>query len=143
MSIDLDDIERRMEGAVATLKTDLGGLRTGRASASLLEPIMVDAYGQQMPIAQVGTISVPEPRMLSVQVWDKGQVALVEKAIRESGLGLNPMADGQLVRSIARLNEERREELVKVAGRYAEQRASPCAMCAATGWIRLKKRKRR
>ncbi|MEE3119967.1 MAG: ribosome recycling factor, partial [Pseudomonadota bacterium] len=118
MSIDLDDIERRMEGAVATLKTDLGGLRTGRASASLLEPIMVEAYGQQMPIAQVGTISVPEPRMLSVQVWDKGQVALVEKAIRESGLGLNPMADGQLVRiPLPELNEERREELVKVAGR--------------------------
>ena len=103
MSIDLDDIERRMEGAVATLKTDLGGLRTGRASASLLEPIMVEAYGQQMPIAQVGTISVPEPRMLSVQVWDKGQVALVEKAIRESGLGLNPMADGQLVRTLTRI----------------------------------------
>ena len=113
MSIDLDDIERRMEGAVATLKTDLGGLRTGRASASLLEPIMVEAYGQQMPIAQVGTISVPEPRMLSVQVWDKGQVALVEKAIREAGLGLNPMADGQLVRiPLPELNEERREELV-------------------------------
>ena len=122
MSIDLDDIERRMEGAVATLKTDLGGLRTGRASANLLEPIMVEAYGQQMPIAQVGTISVPEPRMLSVQVWDKGQVAQVEKAIRESGLGLNPMADGQLVRiPLPELNEERREELVKVAGRYAEQ----------------------
>ena len=122
MSIDLDDIERRMEGAVATLKSDLGGLRTGRASAGLLEPIMVEAYGQQMPIAQVGTISVPEPRMLSVRVWDKGQVALVEKAIRESGLGLNPMADGQLVRiPLPELNEERREELVKVAGRYAEQ----------------------
>ena len=122
MSIDLDDIERRMEGAVATLKADLGGLRTGRASASLLEPVMVEAYGQQMPIAQVGTISVPEPRMLSVQVWDKGQVALVEKAIREAGLGLNPMADGQLVRiPLPELNEERREELVKVAGRYAEQ----------------------
>ena len=122
MSIDLDDIARRMEGAVATLKTDLGGLRTGRASASLLEPIMVEAYGQQMPISQVGTISVPEPRMLSVQVWDKGQVTLVEKAIRESGLGLNPMADGQLVRiPLPELNEERREELVKVAGRYAEQ----------------------
>jgi ribosome recycling factor len=120
MSIDLNDIERRMDGAVATLKTDLGGLRTGRASVSLLEPIMIEAYGQQMPIAQVGTISVPEPRMLSVQVWDKGQVALVEKAIRESGL--NPMADGQLVRiPLPELNEERREELVKVAGRYAEQ----------------------
>ncbi len=122
MSIDISDIERRMDGAVATLKTDLGGLRTGRASASLLEPITVDAYGQQMPISQVGTITVPEPRMLSVQVWDKGQVSLVEKAIRESGLGLNPMADGTLVRiPLPELNAERREELVKVAGRYAEQ----------------------
>lgn len=122
MSIDISDIERRMEGAVTTLKTDLGGLRTGRASASLLEPITVDAYGQQMPISQVGTISVPEPRMLSIQVWDKGQVSLVEKAIRESGLGLNPMADGTLVRiPLPELNAERREELVKVAGKYAEQ----------------------
>ena len=121
MSIDSADIERRMDGALATLKTDLGGLRTGRASASLLEPITVDAYGQQMPISQVGTITVPEPRMLSVQVWDKGQVPMVEKAIRESGLGLNPMADGTLVRiPLPELNEERREELVKVAGRYAE-----------------------
>ena len=122
MSIDISDIGRRMEGAVTTLKTDLGGLRTGRASASLLEPITVDAYGQQMPISQVGTISVPEPRMLSIQVWDKGQVSLVEKAIRESGLGLNPMADGTLVRiPLPELNAERREELVKVAGKYAEQ----------------------
>ncbi len=122
MSVDLNDIERRMEGAVATLKTELNGLRTGRASANLLEPIMVEAYGQQMPLAQVGTISVPEPRMLSVQVWDKGQVAAVEKAIRESGLGLNPMPEGQTVRiPLPELNEERREELVKVAGRYAEQ----------------------
>ncbi|MDC0147540.1 ribosome recycling factor [Alphaproteobacteria bacterium] len=122
MSMNIADIERRMEGAVSTLKTDLGGLRTGRASASLLEPITVDAYGQQMPISQVGTISVPEPRMLCVQVWDKGQVGIVEKAIRESGLGLNPMADGTLVRiPLPELNEERREELVKVAGRYAEQ----------------------
>ena len=121
MSIDLDDIERRMEGAVATLKTDLGGLRTGRARASLLEPIMVEAYGQQMPIAQVGTISVPEPRLLSVQVWDKGQVGLVEKAIRESDLGLNPMAEGTLIRvPIPDLSEERRRDMVKVASRYAE-----------------------
>ena len=122
MSIDISDIERRMDGAVTTLKTDLGGLRTGRASASLLEPITVEAYGQQMPISQVGTITVPEPRMLSVQVWDKGQVSLVGKAIRESGLGLNPMADGTLVRiPLPELNAERREELVKVAGKYAEQ----------------------
>ena len=122
MSIDTDDIERRMDGALAAFKTDLAGLRTGRASAGLLEPIMVDAYGQMMPISQVGTISVPEPRMLSVQVWDKGQVAMVEKAIRESSLGLNPMAEGQLIRiPLPELNEERREELVKVACNYAEQ----------------------
>ena len=122
MSIDTDDIERRMEGALASFKTDLGGLRTGRASAALLEPIMVDAYGQMMPISQVGTISVPEPRLLTVQVWDGGQVAATEKAIRESSLGLNPMAEGQLIRiPLPELNEERREELVKVAGGYAEQ----------------------
>ena len=122
MSIDTDDIERRMDGALVAFKTDLSGLRTGRASAALLEPINVDAYGQMMPISQVGTISVPEPRMLSVQVWDKGQVALVEKAIRESSLGLNPQTEGQLIRiPLPELNEERREELVKVAGGYAEQ----------------------
>ena len=122
MSIDTDDIERRMDGALAAFKADLAGLRTGRASAGLLEPIMVDAYGQMMPISQVGTISVHEPRMLSVQVWDKGQVAMVEKAIRESSLGLNPMAEGQLIRiPLPELNEERSEELVKVAGNYAEQ----------------------
>ena len=122
MSIDTDDIERRMDGALAAFKTDLAGLRTGRASAGLLEPIQVDAYGQMMPISQIGTISVPEPRMLSVQVWDKGQVAMVEKAIRESSLGLNPQTEGQLIRiPLPELNEERREELVKVAGGYAEQ----------------------
>lgn len=122
MSIDTDDIERRMDGALAAFKTDLAGLRTGRASAGLLEPIQVDAYGQMMPLSQIGTISVPEPRMLSVQVWDKGQVAMVEKAIRESSLGLNPQTEGQLIRiPLPELNEERREELVKVAGGYAEQ----------------------
>ena len=122
MSIDTDDIERRMDGAVAAFKTDLAGLRTGRASAGLLEPIMVDAYGQMMPISQVGTISVPEPRMLSVQVWDKGQVAMVEKAIRESDLGLNPQTEGNLIRlPIPDLSAERRAELAKVASKYAEQ----------------------
>ena len=122
MSADMNDLHRRMEGALNTLKSDFGGLRTGRASTTLLEPIMVEAYGQQMPISQVGTISAPEPRLLSVQVWDKGQVSFVEKAIREAGLGLNPMADGQMVRvPLPELNEERREELVKIAGKYAEQ----------------------
>ncbi|MEC7629121.1 MAG: ribosome recycling factor [Pseudomonadota bacterium] len=122
MSADMDDLQRRMEGALNTLKSDFGGLRTGRASTTLLEPIMVEAYGQQMPMSQVGTISAPEPRLLSVQVWDKGQVSFVEKAIREAGLGLNPMVDGQMVRvPLPELNEERREELVKIAGKYAEQ----------------------
>ena len=122
MSADMDDLQRRMEGALNTLKSDFGGLRTGRASITLLEPIMVEAYGQKMPMSQVGTISAPEPRLLSVQVWDKGQVSFVEKAIREAGLGLNPMVDGQMVRvPLPELNEERREELVKIAGKYAEQ----------------------
>jgi ribosome recycling factor len=119
---DLDDLKRRMDGALTALKNEFGGLRTGRASASLLEPIMVEAYGTQMPMAQVGTISIPEARMLSVQVWDKGMVSAVEKAIRNSGLGINPIVDGQLVRvPIPELNEERRTELTKIAAKYAEQ----------------------
>lgn len=119
---DLDDIERRMQGAVEALKREFQGLRTGRASTGLLEPISVDAYGAMMPINQVGTVGVPEPRMLTVQVWDKSMTSAVEKAIRESGLGLNPMTDGQLVRiPIPELSGERRQELTKVAGRYAEQ----------------------
>lgn len=119
---DLGGLERRMEGAVAALRTEFGGLRTGRASASLLEPVTVDAYGTQMPMNQVGTVSVPEARMLSVQVWDKGLVGAVEKAIRNAGLGVNPVVDGQLVRvPIPELNEERRVELTKVAAKYAEQ----------------------
>lgn len=120
--IDLDDLERRMKGAVDSLKTEFAGLRTGRASASLLEPVSVDVYGSVMPINQVGTVGVPEPRMLTVQVWDKANVSAVEKAIRNSGLGLNPMLDGQLVRiPIPELNEERRRELAKIAVKYAEQ----------------------
>lgn len=121
-SFDLKDLERRMQGAFSVLKSEFGGLRTGRASASLLDPITVDAYGTPMPLNQVANISVPESRMLSVQVWDKGQVHAVEKAIRESDLGLNPMIDGQMLRiPIPELNEERRRELAKVAGKYAEQ----------------------
>jgi ribosome recycling factor len=140
MSVDLGDIERRMEGALATLKSEFGGLRTGRASMSLLEPVMVDAYGQMMSLSQVGTISVPEPRMITVQVWDKGQVQLVEKAIRDAGLGLNPMADGQLVRvPLPELNEERREELVKVAGRYSEQARVAVRNVRRDGMDKLKK----
>lgn len=116
------DTKRRMEGAVEVLHKEFGGLRTGRASTSLLDPITVEAYGQAMPLNQVGTVSVPESRMLSVQVWDKGMVKAVEKAIMDAGLGLNPQADGQLIRiPIPPLNEERRKELVKVAGKYAEE----------------------
>ena len=116
------DLQRRMEGALDVLSREFSGLRTGRASISLLEPIMVDAYGQQMPIAQVGTIGIPESRMLTVQVWDRGLVSNVEKAIRESDLGLNPASDGQLVRiPIPPLNEERRVEITKIAGKYAEE----------------------
>lgn len=120
--IDLDDIERRMKGAVDALKQEFGGLRTGRASTSLLEHVTVDVYGATMPLNQVGTVTVPEPRMLSVQVWDKANASAVEKAIRNAGLGLNPMLDGQLVRiPIPELNEERRTELTKIAAKYAEQ----------------------
>ena len=115
------DINRRMEGALDVLQREFGGLRTGRASTSLLEPITVEAYDSQMPLNQVATISVPEPRMLTVQVWDKGLVKAVEKAILESGLGLNPATEGQLLRlPIPPLNEERRVELTKIAGKYAE-----------------------
>lgn len=121
MSVDLDDIGQRMNKAIEVLRHEFGGLRTGRASASLLEPVVVNAYGSNMPISQVGTISVPEARMISVQVWDKGNVKAVEKAIRDAGLGLNPQADGTLVRiPIPELNEQRRKELTKVAGQYAE-----------------------
>jgi len=124
MSADFDlvDIKRRMQGAVQAFKHDLGGLRTGRASASMLDPIQVDAYGAMMPLNQVATVSVPEPRMLSVQVWDRSMVIAVDKAIRESSLGLNPQTEGQIVRiRIPELNEQRRKELVKVAHKYAEE----------------------
>ena len=115
------DIQRRMEGAVEVLHKEFGGLRTGRASVSLLDPVQVMAYGQAMPLNQVGTVGVPESRMLSVQVWDKGMVKAVEKGIVDSGLGLNPVVDGQMVRiPIPPLNEERRKELAKVAGKYTE-----------------------
>jgi len=121
-TFDHADLKRRMQGAVATLKHELGGLRTGRASASLLEPINVIAYNQSMPLNQVATISVPEARMLSVQVWDKSMVGAVEKAIRESSLGLSPNVEGQVLRiRIPELNEQRRKEMVKVAHRYTEE----------------------
>ncbi|MBS7803812.1 ribosome recycling factor [Rhizobiales bacterium TNE-4] len=119
---DLADIKRRMQGAIQSFKHDLGGLRTGRASASLLDPIQVDAYGAMMPLNQVATVSVPEPRLLSVQVWDRSMVGAVEKAIRDSDLGLNPSTEGQTMRiRIPELNEQRRKEMVKVAHKYAEE----------------------
>jgi ribosome recycling factor len=120
--IDIDDLSRRMDGAVDALRTEFGGLRTGRASAALLEPVMVDAYGSQMPLNQVGTVSVPEPRMLSVQVWDASLAPAVDKAIRNSGLGLNPMSEGAVIRiPVPELNEDRRRDLTKVAHSYAEK----------------------
>jgi ribosome recycling factor len=118
---DLNELKRRMQGAVAALKHELGGLRTGRAAASMVEPVQVEAYGSHMPLNQVATVSVPEPRLISVQVWDKSMVHAVEKAIVNSNLGLSPATEGQVIRlRIPELNEERRKELVKVAHKYAE-----------------------
>lgn len=118
----LADINRRMDSAFEVLRKEFAGLRTGRASVNLLDPVVVEAYGQTMPLTQVGTIGVPEPRLLTVQVWDKGMVKAVEKAIAAAGLGLNPQADGGLIRvPIPELNQERRLELAKVAGKYAEE----------------------
>jgi ribosome recycling factor len=119
---DLKEIERRMRGALTVLKQEFGGLRTGRANSSLLDPIMVNAYGSQMPLNQLATINVPESRLITVQVWDRSQVGAVERAIRESDLGLNPVVEGQLLRlPIPELNEERRHEIAKVAHKYTEQ----------------------
>lgn len=119
---DVDDIQRRMDGALTNLRQEFAGLRTGRASAGLVENLPIDAYGSPMPLNQLSTISVPESRMITVQVWDKSQVQAVEKAIRESDLGLNPVTEGQLLRlPIPELNEERRQEIAKVAHKYAEQ----------------------
>ena len=121
-NFDLSDVKRRMQGAISALKHDLGSLRTGRASPSLLDPITVDAYGSAMPMSQVATVSVPEPRLLSVQVWDRSMVAAVEKAIRDSDLGLNPQTEGQTIRlRIPEMTEQRRKEMVKVAHKYAEE----------------------
>lgn len=117
-----DEYTRRMKGAIDTLRSEFGGLRTGRASPGLLDPVRVEAYGNQVPINQVGTISTPEPRLLTVQVWDKGLAKTVDKAIREAGLGLNPQMDGQLLRiPVPELNEERRKELARLASKYGEQ----------------------
>ena len=119
--LDIKDIQRRMEASLASLGNELAGLRAGRASTGMLEPIMVDGYGSKMPMSQIGTISAPEPRLLTVSVWDASMVPAVEKAIRESDLGLNPAAEGTMIRvPIPDLSEERRRDMVKVAGRYAE-----------------------
>jgi ribosome recycling factor len=118
----LKDLRRRMDGAVEVLRKEFGGLRTGRASASLLEPVTVAAYGGTLPINQVANVSVPEPRTITVQVWDRAMVKAVDKAIREAGLGLNPQTEGQVIRvPIPDLNEERRRELTRVTAKYAEQ----------------------
>jgi len=119
---DIDDLKRRMDGALEVLRDEFGGLRTGRATPALLEPIQVDAYGSSMPISQVGTVSAPDARLLSVQVWDNSLISSVEKAIRESALGLNPQTEGNVVRvPVPQLSEERRVEMTKVASKYAEQ----------------------
>ncbi len=140
--IDLDDLERRMDGALTALRQEFLTLRTGRASASMLEPVMVDAYGAMTPINQVGTVNVPEPRMITVNVWDKAMTGKVEKAIRESGLGINPVVDGTIIRlPIPELNEERRRELTKVAGHYAESARVAVRNVRRDGMDQIKKAK--
>ncbi|WP_042244556.1 ribosome recycling factor [Paracoccus sp. PAMC 22219] len=121
IEIDIDDLERRMKGAMESLRGEFASLRTGRASASMIEPVQVEAYGQMTPINQLGTVNVPEPRMVTINIWDKGMVNKVEKALRESGLGINPQTNGTIIMlPIPELNEERRRELTKVAAQYAE-----------------------
>ena len=138
--IDIDDLQRRMEGAISSLTKDFQGLRTGRANTQLLDGILVEVYGATMPVNQVATVSVPEPRMLSVQVWDKDNVKLVEKAIRESELGLNPQLDGQLLRiPLPDLSEDRRIELSKVAAKYAENAKIAVRNVRRDGMDKLKK----
>ena len=142
IEIDTADLERRMEGAIASLRTEFASLRTGRASASLLEPVMVDAYGQMTPINQVGTVNVPEPRMVTINVWDKGLVNKVEKAIRNSGLGINPQMNGTIIMlPIPELNEERRRDLAKVAGTYAENARIAIRNVRRDGMDQIKKGK--
>ncbi len=142
IEIDTDAIQRRMDGAMAALKTEFASLRTGRASASIVEPIMVDAYGQMTPVNQLGTVNVPEPRMVVINVWDKGMISKVEKAIRESGIGINPVTDGPLIRlPIPELNEERRRELTKVAAQYAESAKVAIRNVRRDGMDQIKKAK--
>jgi ribosome recycling factor len=137
---DLKEYRRRMDGALEALRKEFAGLRTGRASAGLLEPVMVEAYGNTVPLNQVGTISVPEPRLLTVQVWDKGVVKAVDRAIREAGLGVNPQTEGQLIRvPVPELTQERRAELSKIAHKYAEQARVSVRNVRRDGMEHLKK----
>lgn len=142
LDIDLDAIQRRMDGAMTALKAEFASLRTGRASASIVEPIQVDAYGQMTPINQLGTVNVPEPRMVVINVWDKAMIGKVERAIRDSGIGINPITDGPLIRlPIPELNEERRRELSKVAGQYAESAKVAVRNVRRDGMDQIKKAK--
>ncbi|MDV7269871.1 ribosome recycling factor [Thioclava sp. A2] len=142
IEIDVDDLERRMDGALGALKHEFASLRTGRASASMVEPIMVDAYGSLTPINQVGTVNVPEPRMVTINVWDKGLINKVEKAIRESGLGINPQTNGPIIMlPIPELNEERRKELTRVAAQYAEHARVAVRNVRRDGMDQVKKAK--
>ena len=142
LEIDLDAIQRRMDGAMNALKQEFASLRTGRASASIVEPIQVDAYGQMTPINQLGTVNVPEPRMVVINVWDKAMIGKIEKAIRESGIGINPVTDGPLIRlPIPELNEQRRKELTKVAAQYAESAKVAIRNVRRDGMDQIKKAK--
>jgi ribosome recycling factor len=142
LDIDLDDLERRMDGAMAALRQEFASLRTGRASATMVEPIMVDAYGSPTPINQVGTVNVPEPRMVTINVWDRSLVNKVEKAIRDSGLGINPVVDGPIIRlPIPELNEERRRDLTRVAAQYAEHARVAVRNVRRDGMDQIKKAK--
>ncbi|MCP4820854.1 MAG: ribosome recycling factor [Shimia sp.] len=142
IEIDTDDLSRRMDGAMGALKTEFASLRTGRASATMLEPVMVDAYGSRTPINQVGTVNVPEPRMVTINVWDKSLVSAVEKAIMNSGLGINPQTNGTIVMlPIPELNEERRTELARVAAQYAEHARVAVRNVRRDGMDQIKKAK--
>jgi ribosome recycling factor len=142
IEIDTDDLERRMDGALTALRHEFASLRTGRASASMLDPILVDAYGSPTPINQLGTINVPEPRMVTINVWDRSLVGKVEKAIRESGLGINPQLNGTIIMlPIPELNEERRRELTKVAAQYAESARVAIRNVRRDGMDRIRKAK--
>ena len=140
--IDTDNLQRRMNGALSSMKTEFASLRTGRASSSMLDPITVEVYGQRTPLNQLGTVNVPEPRMVTINVWDKANIAIIEKSIRESGLGINPQLNGTIIMlPIPELNEERRRELSKVAGQYAESARVAVRNIRRDGMDQIKKAK--